>query len=139
MDFTDHPTLLLHFLWCRESSKETIYRSPNPLSQEGFEPPLQTSSPNHSWTSQAAKPSGVRGLIDFGDRSPPSRFWYGSLAFVPTGFAIFSIRSDHQRSGVFFIYGPQGLALIIYTLELTPRGVGARSPMKGAVMSKLRS
>ena len=43
-----------------------------------FEPLLQTSSPNH-WE---------RGLIDFDDWSSASRFWYGSLAFVPAGFAM---------------------------------------------------
>ena len=27
-------------------------------------------------------------VIDYGDWSPPSRFWYGSPAFVPSGFAM---------------------------------------------------
>ena len=64
-------------------------------------------------------------VIDYGDWSPPSRFWYGSLAFVPTGFAII-LYAQTIKGLAFFLYGPYGATIILYLK--TPRGVGARSP-----------
>jgi len=92
----------------RTPSSSDFYRSPNPLSQEGFEPlfftnitnlflslrrgfePLSKSLANPSCVPLVAsgKAERARDLIDSESWLSPSKFWYGSQAFAPSGFAM---------------------------------------------------
>ncbi len=72
---------------------QKFYRSPNPLSQEGFRPlpkPLA-----NLWQGD---------VIDFGDWSPTSKFWYGSQSLCPFGASHGFLYNKRDLFGVSFIY-----------------------------------